>query len=44
MRHSPAEREIIDLVAKNKGRSLTREEINLTLAQARAIHGDDLNG
>jgi hypothetical protein len=39
---SPAEREIIEVVTKNKGRPLTLEEINLSLEQARAIHGDDL--
>jgi hypothetical protein len=43
-RYSPAERRIIDLVAKNKGRPLTQQEVNLALEQARAIHGDDLTG
>ncbi len=43
-RYSPAEQAIIAMVAKNKGRALTQEEINLSLEQARAIHGDDLTG
>jgi hypothetical protein len=43
-RYSKAEREIIDLVQKRQGRALTQEEINLSLEQARAIHGDDLTG
>ena len=35
---------IIAAISKNKGRPLTPEEITLVLAQARAIHGDDLTG
>jgi hypothetical protein len=42
--YSRAEQAIIAVVAKNKGRPLTREEANLVLAQAKAIHGDDLTG
>jgi hypothetical protein len=43
-RYSPAERRIIALVTKHDGRTLTQEEINLALEQAKAIHGDDLTG
>jgi hypothetical protein len=39
-----AERSIIDYLQKSRGRPLTQEEINLSLEQARAIHGDDLEG
>jgi hypothetical protein len=38
------EQAIIAAISKNKGRPLTQEETNLVLAQARAIHGDDLTG
>jgi hypothetical protein len=41
-RYSPAEREIIEVVARDKGRPLTQEEINMSLEQGRFIHGDDL--
>jgi hypothetical protein len=38
------EREIICICEQYKGRPLTQEEINNSLEQARAIHGDDLMG
>jgi hypothetical protein len=37
-----AEQAIIAAIPKNKGRPLTPEEVKL--AQAKAIHGDDLTG
>jgi hypothetical protein len=43
-RYSAREREIIDYLQKDEGRPLKQEEINLGLEQARAIHGDDLEG
>jgi hypothetical protein len=41
---NPAEREIIDLMQRDQDQPLTQEQINLSLKQARAIYGDDLNG
>ena len=43
-RYTKAEREIIEFLQRRKSRPLTQEEINLSLEQARAIHGDDLMG
>ena len=43
-RYSEAEREIITHLQKCYGRSLTQEEIYLSLEQAKAIHGDNLEG
>ena len=43
-RRNSAEQAIVAAVAKSKGRPLTPEETNLALAQAKAIHGDDLTG
>lgn len=43
-RYNKREREIIDLVQRGRDRPLTQEEINLSLEQARAIHGEDLEG
>jgi hypothetical protein len=40
----PAEEAIVAAISKNKGRPLTPEETALALAQARAIHGEDLTG
>ena len=42
--YSKAEREIIEYLQKDEGRPLTQGEINLALEQAKAIHGDDLDG
>jgi hypothetical protein len=39
-----AEQAIVAAVAKSKGRPLTSEETALALAQAKAIHGDELIG
>jgi hypothetical protein len=36
-KYSPEEQEIIDYLEKSRGRPLTEQEINLSLAQARAI-------
>jgi hypothetical protein len=41
-KRNPAEQAIVAAVAKSKGRPLTPEETALALAQAKAIHGDDL--
>jgi hypothetical protein len=43
-KRNPAEQAIVAAVAKSKGRPLTPEETALALAQAKAIHGDDLTG
>jgi hypothetical protein len=43
-KRNPAEQAIIAAISKNKGRPLTPEETALALAQAKAIHGDDLTG
>ena len=43
-RYNEREREIIDIVQRGRDRPLTQEEINLSLEQARAIHGEDLLG
>jgi hypothetical protein len=39
-----AEHEIIATIERLDGRKLTATEVYLTLEQARAIHGDDLEG
>jgi len=41
---SPREREIIDMIERDKGRPLTEQEIFWSLEQAKAILGDDLEG
>jgi hypothetical protein len=43
-RYSKREREIIAICERYHDRPLTQEEINLSLEQARAIHGEDLLG
>jgi hypothetical protein len=42
--YTAAERAIIDLLEWDRRRKLTPEEIFLSLEQARAIHGEDLEG
>jgi hypothetical protein len=43
-RYSPAEREIINFLQKDRGRPMTQGEIDFQLDQAKSVLGPDLTG